>query len=293
MDSVLFVGVGRMGGPMAHRLAEAGVALAVADVAEEALEPFARRGLPVAKHGADLPGDIVMTMLPTESHVRAALLEPGGACATWPRRAVIDMSTVSPDSTVALAGALAERGVAFLDAPVSGGMAGARDGTLVAMVGGAAEVFERCKPLLLHFCAEATRVGPTGSGHIVKALNNFLSAVTLWTASEALTIGTRLGLEPQAMLEVWTKGSGRSHATEIKLPRHVLTRGFDFGQSLELFCKDIGIAAALAQSSETATPGLDAILEIWRNARDVLGGQEDITAIARLLEASRRGEAGS
>ena len=273
---------------MAERLIAGGTRLAVADVSQAALQPFANRDVPTAAQGAELPGEVVMTMLPTGAHVREALLGPGGACTGRPRRLVVDMSTASPEGTVALGAELSERAIGLLDAPVSGGMAGVREGTLTAMVGGDPDLFASVRPLLARICAEATWVGPLGSGHIVKALNNFLSAVTLWSSSEALAVGTRLGLDPKAMLEVWTKGSGRSHASEVKLPRHVLTRSFDFGQTLELFCKDIAIAADLADRTGVATPALDLILENWRAARDQLGGGEDITRVAELLERSRR-----
>lgn len=283
-DSVLFIGAGRMGGLMAARLADSGVPLAVADLSEEALAPFRARGLPTAANGADLPGDIVITMLPTDRHVRDALVGPGGACATIPRAIVVDMSSAAPASTVALAGDLAALGTQMLDAPVSGGMAGAREGTLIAMVGGDKAAFARTRPLMEVMCGAVFHLGPVGSGHIVKALNNFLSAATLWTATEALIVGTRLGLDPDAMLKVWTAGSGKSHATEVKLPRHVLTGTFDFGQSLDLFCKDIGIAADLARRADTETPGLDALIALWGAARDRLGGGADITAIAKMLD---------
>ena len=290
-DGVLFVGVGRMGGPMAMRLAKAGVPLAVADLSPESLAPFAARGIPVAASGADLPGSVVMTMLPTDRHVREALLGPGGACVGETRRSlVVEMSTASPAGTRALAADLGRHGAALLDAPVSGGAAGARAGTLTAMAGGAAADFERARPLLGAFCSNAVLVGPTGAGHIVKALNNFLSAVTLWSASEALGIGTKLGLDPASMLEVWTMGSGRSHATEVKLPDHVLTGRYDFGQSLALFCKDLGIAAALGQESGIPAVMLEESLRHWSRLRDEMGGEADITEVARVLQDSLRAE---
>lgn len=273
---------------MAMRLADAGVPLAVVDVSEEALEPFRALDIPHAREAAYLAGDIVISMLPTETQVRTALLGAGGACTVRARRVVIDMSTVSPESSVTLAGDLAARGADFLDAPVSGGPAGARDGSLIAMVGGDAGTFESVRPHLAPMLAGAIHVGPTGSGHIVKALNNFLSAVTLWSTSEAMVVGERLGLDPRAMLEVWTRGSGRSHASEVKFPRHVLTGRYDFGQSLELFCKDIGIAAGLAARADAATPILDSVFERWKGVRDALGPGKDITEVARLLQALKR-----
>ncbi|MCK0198918.1 NAD(P)-dependent oxidoreductase [Ancylobacter sp. 6x-1] len=286
-DSVLFIGAGRMGGPMAARLLDAGVPLALADLDPASLAPFRDRGCPVAASGADLPGDVVITMLPTDRHVRAALLGEGGACTRRARGVVVDMSTAAPAGIQALAEELAAQGTAVLDAPVSGGMAGARAGTLTAMVGGEEAAFARIRPLLEAMCGDVLRVGPVGSGHVVKALNNYLSAATLWSATEALIVGERLGLDPAMMLKVWTSGSGRSHATQVKLPNHVLTGTYDFGQSLDLFCKDIGIAADLARRSGTETPTLDALLAFWSQARDTLGPQADITRIATLIAGGK------
>jgi 3-hydroxyisobutyrate dehydrogenase len=226
-------------------------------------------------------------MLPSDVEVRAALLGARGACARLSRRTVIDMSSAAPTATVELAAELAGRDITLLDAPVSGGMAGAQDGSLTAMVGGEPAQFARYAALLGIMCRQVFHVGPVGSGHIVKALNNYLSAASLWSAAEALTIGTRLGLDPAAMVAVWNAGSGRSHATEVKLPRHVLTRRFDFGQSLELFCKDIAIAGALADQARVDAPGLAAILATWRRAAVALGAQRDITDIVELLERPR------
>jgi 3-hydroxyisobutyrate dehydrogenase len=280
-----------MGSLMAHRLADSGIAVSVADVSPEAVSPFQARGLAVAAAGAALQGDIVITMLPGDTQVREALLGPQGACITLRRKIVIDMSTVSPASTTRLSADLALYGCMLVDAPVSGGMAGAREGSLTAMVGGDTESLTQCRALLEVMCAKIFHVGPVGSGHVVKALNNYLSAATLWTATEALVIGTQLGLDPATMVEVWNGGSGKSHATEVKLPRHVLTRSFDFGQSLALFCKDIGIAADLAHQAQVPAPALDAVLAMWRGARDGVGPAEDITAIARLLEANAHRDA--
>ncbi len=288
-DSVLFIGAGRMGGLMAARLADHGVKLSVVDLAEAALAPFRARGIPVATTAAGMPGQVVITMLPTDAHVRAALLGPEGALAGEPRAVVVDMSSAAPAAIVALAEELAPGGIAVLDAPVSGGMAGARAGTLTAMCGGAPDAFARVRPLLALMCGEVVRVGPVGSGHVLKALNNYLSAATLWTATEALIIGQRLGLDPPTMLKVWSAGSGKSHATEVKLPDHVLTGRYDFGQTLDLFCKDISIAIDLAARAGTETPALEALFANWSSARDTLGGQEDITAIARMIGASARG----
>ncbi|WP_162292595.1 NAD(P)-dependent oxidoreductase [Hartmannibacter diazotrophicus] len=290
--SLLFIGVGRMGSLMAGHLVDSGYDVALADLSPEALEPFAASGCPTATTAADLPGDIVITMLPTDAHVREALLGENGALASRKRQTVIDMSSVSPEATRSLAAELATYGTTLLDAPVSGGMAGAKTASLIGMVGGEPDVFAACQPILEAMCSKVIHVGPVGSGHVVKALNNYLSAATLWTATEALTVGTRLGLDPARMLEVWTAGSGRSHATEVKLPDHVLTRSFDFGQSLKLFCKDIGIASDLAAKAGAETPALDALKALWEGARDSIGPEADITRIASMMEAMQKGSGG-
>jgi 3-hydroxyisobutyrate dehydrogenase len=285
-DTVLFIGVGRMGGPMAMRLREAGVPLAVADLSEDALAPFRALGVPAAATGCDLPGSVVISMLPTAAHVREALLgEAGAGRGSQPRQTVIDMTSATPAATVKLGRELGALGIGLMDAPVSGGTAGALAGTLTAMVGGERAAFDRHEALLERMCATVRFVGPLGAGHTLKALNNYLSAVTLWSSCEALLIGTRLGLEPRAMLEVWSHGSGRSHAVDFKLPRHVLTRSFDFGQSLELFCKDIGIAVDLAREAGVTAPALAAADANWHLAKSSLGSAEDITSVMKLLEA--------
>jgi len=284
IENVLFIGVGKMGSAMAKRLFDAGVALSVADLASSALEPFRALGVPAATSGADLPGDIVITMLPTDAHVREALLGPGGAMLNRPRRMAIDMSTAPPSSSRALGEELAKRGVQMLDAPVSGGVAGARTGDMTAMVGGPVELYAEVEDLLRHMCVRVRHVGPLGAGHTLKALNNYLSSVTLWSSCEALLIGARAGLDPRVMVEVWQSGSGRSHATEAKMPRAILPRSFDYGMTMRLFAKDVSIAAGLARDLDVPAPALAAAAENWRLAKHALGPEEDISALLRLLE---------
>lgn len=284
IENVLFIGVGKMGSAMASRLLDAGISVAVADVAPQALEPFRARGVPAAATGASLPGEIVITMLPTDAHVREALLGADGAVHGQKRRIVIDMSTAPPSSSRALGAELAQHGVQMLDAPVSGGVAGAKTGDMTAMVGGDAGLYGQVEGLLRHMCARVRHVGPLGAGHTLKALNNYLSAVTLWSASEALLIGARAGLDPSTMVEIWQSGSGRSHATEVKLPRAILPRSFDYGMTMRLFAKDVSIAARLARELDVPAPALAAAEENWRLAKLALGPEEDISALLRLLE---------
>ncbi len=283
-ESVLFIGVGRMGNPMARRLHQAGVRLAVADISEAALAPFKELGVPVSRFPDELEGTIVITMLPTDAEVREAMLGNRGAVRGFKREVLIDMSSSAPSATRSLARELAEMGIAMLDSPVSGGVPRAKTGELSAMVGGDSETFARCKGLLAHMCSSIRHVGPIGAGDTMKALNNYLSAVAMWASCEALLIGARAGLDPETMVEVWKTGTARSHAVEVKIPKAVLPRSFDYGFTVGLMAKDLTIAARLARSMDVPAPMLTATEEHMLFARDALGAEADLTAVITLLE---------
>lgn len=283
-DSVLFIGVGNMGKPMALRLLEAQVPLAVADLSATALETFSTRGVPVARVSAELPGEVVITMLPTDRHVREALFGTDGALTRERRRAVIDMSSSAPGPTKAIAAELAEMGIEMLDAPVSGGVPRAKTGKLTTMVGGEGAAVQRYRELLSHMCSSIQHVGPIGAGDTMKALNNYLSGIALWASCEALLIGARAGLDPQTMVDVWRNSSGQSNALETKIPSAVLPRTFDYGFSLALIAKDVGIAARLARELDVPAPLLANAETNWLIAKHALGGDADFTSAIRVLE---------
>ena len=186
-DSVLFIGAGNMGGPMATRLADAGVGLAVADLSPPALAPFAARGLSTARRGGALDGDVVITMLPTSADVRAALFGEGGALER-PRKAAIDMTSGEPLVTREFARDLAARGVLMLDAPVSGGEKGAIEGTLTIMAGGSEAAFERARRVFAAMGKSFTRIGDAGAGQIAKICNQMIVAGTVALVAEALAL---------------------------------------------------------------------------------------------------------
>ena len=283
LPSILFIGAGNMGRPMATRLLEASYPLAVADTSDAALAPFRERGVACATSGGALPGDVVITMLPTDAHVHEALLGPGGALERG-RRVAIDMSSARPAGTLATAAQLAERGVAMLDAPVSGGVPRAKTGELITMVGGPADVVARYTPVLEAMCKTVQRVGESGAGHTMKALNNFLSSVALWASAEALLVGARAGLDPKTMVEVWSKGTASSHAVQVKLPLAMLPRTFDYGFSIGLLAKDLHIAGEIARGFDLPMPMLASAENQWELAKHELGAQADYTAVLLLLE---------
>ncbi len=226
--------------------------------------------------------DALITMLPDGDAVCEAVLEalpalPAGAV-------VIDMSSADPASARALAPALHSKGIEILDAPVSGAVAKAKDGTLAIMVGGDKPVFEKCAPVLRAMGKQLFHVGPLGAGHAVKALNNYLGAAGTLAGFEALLVARALGLEPKPMLEAINASTGRNSTTERKIPDQVLTGAFASGFRLALMAKDVGIAADLARDLGVETPYLNETLRLWSAAQKRLPAQADHTEMFRFLE---------
>jgi len=287
-----FIGLGRMGGPMAKRLIAGGAAVTLFDQRPEAVERVVAEagGGRAASPGAVAAGsDVVITMLPDGRAVRAVVLGADGGesgiLAALPAGAVlIDMSSSAPTGTQALGRVLAERGIAMLDAPVSGGVARAQSGTLAVMVGGDPAVVTRCRPLLALIGHQIFETGPLGSGHALKALNNLVSAAGLVAAAEALLIGRRFGLDPQRMIDVFNASSARNNSTENKFAQHVFSRSFASGFALDLMVKDLGIALDLARDTDTPAPLSAACRSLWASAQGALDAGADHTAIVQWME---------
>jgi 3-hydroxyisobutyrate dehydrogenase len=290
-----FVGLGRMGQPMAARLAGAGFSVVGFDADADAAERFRSAG-----HGAtaaslaELAGasDVVITMLPNGEVVRDVVLGPaaGGADgligALAPGAVLIDSSSSAPTGTRALGALLAERTIAMLDAPVSGGVAAAEAGTLSIMVGGEQRVIERCRPLLAAIGQRLFTTGALGSGHALKALNNLVSAAGLLAAAEALLIGRRFGLDPAVMIDVFNASTARNNSTENKFKQFILSRRFSSGFSLALMVKDLATALDLAGATATPAPFGDRCRELWSRAQRELEPDADHTAVVRWLETA-------
>jgi 3-hydroxyisobutyrate dehydrogenase len=275
-----FVGVGNMGRRMAANLAKAGFPLVIRDADPEVQQRF------LAEHGGE-PGTtaqafagagVVVTMLPDGAAVREAVLgwDGGIAAALGPGAVVLDMSSSDPVGTQALAGDLAPLGVRLIDAPVSGGITRAESGTLSLMVGGQDEdAFARVRPVLETVGERIFRTGPLGSGHAMKALNNFLGASAYTTAAEALAIGHEFGLDPRVMLDVINTSTGRSFNTEVVLKEDVITGRYGTGFALGLLAKDVGIAAALAEAVGVDAPACELVRRRWAEAAAELGFAAD------------------
>ncbi len=275
-----FVGVGNMGRRMAANLAAAGFSLVVRDNDADAQQRF------VAAHGgkpADSPRSfggaaVVVTMLPDGGAVREAMLrwEGGIAAALEPGAVLLDMSSSDPVGTKELAADLAPAGIRVVDAPVSGGITRAESGTLSLMVGGQDEdAFALVRPVLETVGERIFRTGPLGSGHAMKALNNFLGASAYTAAAEALAIGKEFGLDPRVMLDVVNSSTGRSFNTEVVFKQDVVTGRYGTGFALGLLAKDVGIAASLAESVGVDAPALQLVRRRWAQALAGLGFAAD------------------
>ncbi len=263
-----------MGQPMAANLAREGFAVRSFDLKGNG----SCKSIREAAEGAD----VLITMLPDGEAVREAVLEALPSLRNG--AVVVDMSSSDPASTRALAPALQPKSIEMLDAPVSGAVAKAKDGTLTIMVGGDREVFEKCTPILRAMGKDLFHVGPLGAGHAVKALNNYLGAAGTLAGFEALLVARALGLDPRAMLEAINASTGRNSATERKIPEQVLTGAFASGFKLALMAKDVDIAAGLARDLGVEAPLLKETLRLWRAAQKRLRAQADHTEIFHFLE---------
>jgi 3-hydroxyisobutyrate dehydrogenase len=285
--NVGFVGLGNMGWPMAKNLVRAGFQLTVRDADSERERRF------TAEHACQVGDDpaafqhvdAVVTMLPTGRIVRDVMLDWGGGLGRkLPRGAtVIDMSSSDPTGTRQLGRALADTGVSLIDAPVSGGVPKATDGTLAIMIGGNDEAaIARARPLFDVMGKKLFFTGPLGSGHAMKALNNYVAATGFTAAAEALIIGTKFGLDPAVMVDVLNASTGRNFSTEYTLKAHVLPRTFATGFALGLLAKDVAIAAELAREIGVDAPVCQLLQQRWADALAAVGGALDhSTAIKR------------
>ena len=280
--AVAFIGIGNMGSPMSQHLAKQGFALTVYDLDPERSARFAREhGCAAARTLAELAGaDVVVTMLPTGRDVRAVLTTQDGGLARHLRSGtlIIDMSSSEPVGTRELGAELAALGLRLIDAPVSGAVPRAQAGTLTIMVGAAdAHLIERARPVLEAMGDRLISTGALGSGHAMKALNNFVAASSYAAAAEALLIGKRFGLDPSTMLEVLNTSTGRNFITEMVMKEHVIGQRYATGFAVGLLAKDVKIAADLGTAVGLDAPLTRLVSERWALARDRLGPQRDNT----------------
>jgi len=280
-----FVGLGNMGWPMAHNLAEAGFELVVHDASPELARRFAAEhpGASAATGSASFRGlPVVVTMLPNGAIVRDVVLDWDGgiASALQPGAIVLDMSSSNPSDTVALGAALADRGVRVVDAPVSGGVPRAVTGELSIMVGGADDDVAAVQPelRLMGDVARQSRTGGLGSGHVMKALNNFVAAATYCATAEALVVGRTFGLDTGVIVDTINTSTGRSFVSDVVFGDNVVTGKYATGFQLGLLAKDVHIAADVAASLRVSAPITTLTDELWALALSRIDATADHSA---------------
>jgi 3-hydroxyisobutyrate dehydrogenase len=271
---VALAGVGRMGSAIAGRLRAAGHRVTLYDPA-----------LPAGQSAPSLAAAarssvITFLCLPDAAAVQSSL---NGLTEAAPP-IVIDLTSSLPSTTRRMAAALAPMGVEFLDSPLSGGVAGARAGTLTAMVGGDRDLLERVRPVLAAFATNVRWAGPAGSGDATKALNNALSAVSLMGTAEMLVTAVRHGAPEAAVVTAFNAGAARSQNSEVKFPRDVLPRTYAAGFTAALMLKDLAVALRIAEERSTPAPFMAGVASAWREAADAMGWESDFTRVHAVID---------
>ncbi|MEP6835775.1 MAG: NAD(P)-dependent oxidoreductase [Gemmatimonas sp.] len=288
MTRVAFLGLGAIGAPMARHLAGAEASLVVWNRTRAKSEAFAAAHTAwVADTPADAvqAADVVITCFPESRDVASLLDGADGMLATMQSGAVlVDCTSGDPATSRRIAARLAERGIGFLDAPVSGGVAGAIAATLTVMVGGDAALLERVQPVLEKFGKKIVHCGEVGTGDALKAVNNALLAMHIWGTAEGLLALEKTGVRSAAALDVINTSSGRSNASMNLFPERVLNRSFPRTFRLALLDKDVGIAADLARELDVPSDLLQLTSQLFRKAHVALGEEVDHMEAVKFVE---------
>jgi len=287
MPRVGFIGLGAMGGPMASCIVNKGYPLVGYDLSPDSMARFQKQHSqtvtsPVQTIGKDV--DVLVMILPNSRVVQEVLFgETGVAHQMAPGSLIVDMTSGVPSATCALEKRLAALDIGLIDAPVSGAVARAENGTLTIMVGGRPEWVQRASPIL-ETMGSIVMMGSIGSGHAMKALNNLVSSAGFLIGIEALIIGSKFGLDPQVMVDVLNASTGMNNSTQKKFRQYVLSGRFDTGAPLKMMLKDIEIALGLAQEMNVPAPFARLCLDMWTITRNMLGPDVDHTAMVKGIE---------
>ena len=295
MTRIGFIGVGTMGLPMATNLLKKGFAVTAYDLNALAVKAAVAAGMTAAASAAEAiaDADIVITMLPSSPDVEAAYMGDGGVVNAARRGTLcVDMSTIDPAVSRRVAAAAAERGIRFMDAPVSGGTPRATDGTLAIMVGATPEDFQSALPVLQAMGANVIHVGPVGSGEVAKLCNNLIAGVAAVAVSEAFRIAEGFGVDPKVVTDVIAKSSGNTWLMEHMHPvpglvaRAASTNGYAPGFMTDLMCKDVGLAVDAARALRIPLFVAPAAQQVYRLASSHGLGRKDFTSVYTFLKPS-------
>lgn len=281
-----FVGVGRMGGPMASRLVDAGYELCVFDTNPAAVKPLAARGARVAASPAEVASaaKVVLVSLPTPPIVQSVALGDRGLSSGTAVRTVIDLSTSGPGMAAIVGRGLMEHGITLVDSPVSGGVAGATKGTLAVMVSCPLATYPEVEPILKNFGKLFFTGEKPGLAQTAKLANNLLAAAAIVVSSEAMAMGVKAGLDPQVLLDIINAGSGRNSATVDKFPRSVLPGTFDFGFATGLSYKDVRLCVDESEAMGVPMVVGAAVRQMLAITQAKFGAASDFTCIAKVVE---------
>lgn len=281
-----FVGVGRMGGHMTSRLLDAGYQLTVFDTSPEATKPIAGRGASVAGSPAEVASDVetVLMCLPMPDIVRSVAIGERGVMHGSKVRTLIDLSTTGPTIAGIVAREVAKRNITLVDAPVSGGVAGAKAGTLAVMVSCPKATYSAVEPILKTFGKLFYTGDKPGLAQVAKLGNNLLAAAAMVVSSEALAMGVKAGIDPQVMIDIINAGSGRNSATQDKFPRSILPGTFDFGFATGLSYKDVRLCIDEAEALGVPMVAGAAVRQMLAVTNAKFGPQSDFTHIAKVVE---------
>ena len=281
-----FIGLGNMGFPMVRRLLEAGHRVVVFDTRKEPVEKAVQLGAEAAQSVREVAdrAETVMASLPTPDIVLAVATGKGGLIEGNRVRRFVDLSTTGSVMAQRIFDTLKEREIVQIDSPVSGGVAGAENGTLAVMVSGPRAEVAVAEPALkvigkVFFVDERP-----GAGQTMKLCNNYLSAAAMAATSEAMVLGVKAGLDPRIMLDVINAGSGRNTATESKFPKMVVPRTFNLGFTNGLMAKDVGLALSEAKALGVPMDVADAVMRALKLACDEIGSDRDLTTIVQPIE---------
>jgi len=298
MSHIAFIGLGNMGGPMAANLLKAGHTLHVFDLSADALAQAVSHGATAASAAVEAVkgAEVVISMLPASRHVEGLYLGEAGLLTHIPEGAlVIDCSTIAPASAQKVARAAGMRGLAMLDAPVSGGTAGAAAGTLTFIVGGEGTALERARPVLENMGRNIFHVGASGAGQVAKLCNNMALGVIMAVTGEAIALGVAHGLDPSVLSQMMAVSTSRSWATEVCNPwpgvlEHApASRGYTGGFGNDLMLKDLGLAAEAAMGVGASIPLGELARNLYAMNSQAGNGALDFSSVVKLV-ASRSGE---
>ncbi|MER8830685.1 NAD(P)-dependent oxidoreductase [Mesorhizobium sp. M0938] len=290
-----FVGVGKMGTPMATRLINAGCDVTVYDVDRKAVQDLAAAGAKVANSASGVAdiAEIVFASLPSPQILENVALGEAGIAEGKAVRIFIDISTTGPRTAARVATSLAEKKIAMIDAPVSGGLKGARNGTLAVMVSGPKPAFEIARPVIENFGKIFYMGEVQGAAQTMKLANNLLAAAALAVSSEAIVMGVKAGLDPKVMIDVINASSGRNSATEDKFPKSVLPRTFDFGFATGLSFKDVRLCVDEAEAIGVPMVVGSAVRQLLSVTNQLYGPDSDFTCMVKTVETWAHVEVGS